>query len=132
MDRGKAGAELPMANDQRAHLCRTLDHSDPAAYGSTAGTELFVSSLDALVEITHRSRNRRGWMHPSINRRIDFLREMAVSAEARKRFAREDVDHAALDRAFVFGGGGALTAYPAVRDWSAAEHSPSTHADCQP
>jgi hypothetical protein len=47
-----------------------------------AGTEVFISALDALVEITHRSRDKRGWMHPSINNRAMLLRELATNPTA--------------------------------------------------
>jgi Zn-dependent protease with chaperone function len=55
---------------------------------AVAGTEVFISSLDALVELSHRSRDKRGWMHPSINHRVKLLRKLAtdpVEAAAFKR-----------------------------------------------
>ena len=51
-----------------------------------AGTEVFISALDALVEITHRSRDKRGWMHPSINNRAMLLRELARNPAAAAAF----------------------------------------------
>lgn len=53
-----------------------------------AGTEVFISSLDTLMEITHRSREKRGWMHPSVNHRVQLLRTLATDPVAVKEFRR--------------------------------------------
>jgi hypothetical protein len=53
-----------------------------------AGAEIFISSLDTIVELAHRSRDKGGWMHPSINHRISLLRRLATDPLTQKRFAR--------------------------------------------
>ncbi len=55
---------------------------------TAAGTEVFISSLDTIMELSHRSRNRRGWMHPSINNRVSLLRKLATNADAALAFNR--------------------------------------------
>jgi len=62
--------------------------NSPAA---VMGTEVFISSLDTLVELSHRSRNKRGWMHPSINNRVALLRKLAIDPGAAAAFRRRMV-----------------------------------------
>ncbi len=57
-----------------------------AAFIELAGAEIFVSSLDAIIETSHRDRNRRGWFHPSVANRAALVRELAVNPEAEARF----------------------------------------------
>jgi Zn-dependent protease with chaperone function len=51
-----------------------------------AGAELFISALDTILELSHRARNRGGWMHPSPNRRMALLRELAAHPLAANAF----------------------------------------------
>lgn len=51
-----------------------------------AGAEIFISSLDSIVETSHRDRERRGWFHPSVARRAQLLRELSVDPAAEARF----------------------------------------------
>ena len=53
-----------------------------------SGAEMFISALDTIVDLAHRSRQHRGWMHPSVNRRVELLRELESSPVARERFER--------------------------------------------
>jgi hypothetical protein len=53
-----------------------------------AGTEIFISSLDSIMEVAHRDRNRRGLFHPSIARRAELLRQLALDPQAEARFNR--------------------------------------------
>ena len=65
--------------------------AQPAALIETpdaAGAEIFISALDSIIETSNRSRNRRGWMHPSPNQRAQLLRELATNPAAVKRFDR--------------------------------------------
>jgi hypothetical protein len=55
------------------------------------GAEVFVSALDTIIEIAHKSRNKAGWMHPSVNGRIALVRDLATSPPAAARFDREMV-----------------------------------------
>jgi hypothetical protein len=41
------------------------------------------------VEIGHRSRDKKDWMHPSVNDRIALLRALAAKPEAVTRFDRQ-------------------------------------------
>jgi hypothetical protein len=52
------------------------------------GAETFISALDAIADLAHRSRDRRGWMHPSVNQRMSLLRALAADSAARKNFDR--------------------------------------------
>ncbi|MCL2640502.1 MAG: M48 family metallopeptidase [Phycisphaerales bacterium] len=54
-----------------------------------SGAEIFISALDTITDLSHRSRNQRGWMHPSINQRVALLRELESSPVAQQRFARQ-------------------------------------------
>ncbi len=56
-----------------------------------AGAEVFISSLDTLMEITHRSREKGGWMHPSVNHRVKLLRTLATDPAAVEEFRRRMV-----------------------------------------
>ena len=55
---------------------------------ATAGAEVFISSLDTIMELAHRSRNKRGWMHPSIDNRVSLLRTLAANTQAAAAFNR--------------------------------------------
>jgi Zn-dependent protease with chaperone function len=79
--------------------------SDPAAASTAApppppppairpepavlGAEVFVSALDTIIEVAHKSRNKAGWMHPSVNGRIALIRDLAVNRPAAEHFDRE-------------------------------------------
>jgi hypothetical protein len=52
------------------------------------GTEVFISALDSLVEVSHRDRNRRGIFHPSVANRVNLLRRLAVDPVAEQVFNR--------------------------------------------
>ncbi len=53
-----------------------------------AGARIFSESLTALVGMTNRPRDRAGWMHPSMQNRVDLLAAMAVSPKMQKQFTR--------------------------------------------
>ena len=53
-----------------------------------AGAEVFISALDAIMEVSHRDRNRRGWFHPSFASRAALLRKLALESRAEARFNR--------------------------------------------
>jgi len=52
------------------------------------GVEIFSSSLRQLVEMTHRSLNKRGWLHPSVQQRVALLEKLAAAPEAAAAFER--------------------------------------------
>ncbi len=52
------------------------------------GAEIFGSSLRQLVELTHRSLNKKDWMHPSVNKRVALVNRLAASPEAEAAFDR--------------------------------------------
>jgi STE24 endopeptidase len=54
-----------------------------------AGAEIFISSLDAIVEVSHRDRGRRGLFHPSAAKRMALLRRLALDPAAEARFNRK-------------------------------------------
>jgi Zn-dependent protease with chaperone function len=76
-------ADLPAAPTP-ASPARPIARVTPAQ----AGAEVFISALDTIIEIAHRSRDKKGWMHPSINNRIGLLRTLAVDPAAVDRFDR--------------------------------------------
>jgi Zn-dependent protease with chaperone function len=53
------------------------------------GAEIFVSALDTIIEIAHKTRTKAGWMHPSVNDRIRLIRNLAVNRPAADRFNRD-------------------------------------------
>jgi Zn-dependent protease with chaperone function len=63
----------------------------PVVSPEVAGTEVFISSLDTLMEITHRSREKGGWMHPSVNHRVRLQRTLATDPAAVEEFRRRMV-----------------------------------------
>lgn len=52
------------------------------------GAEIFGSSLRQLVELSHRSLNKRGWLHPSVNQRLALVQCLAESPAAAEAFDR--------------------------------------------
>jgi len=88
----KEAATEPLANlapqvitiDQYTTGAHLVASTNPLA----AGAEVFISALDRIVELSHRSRSRKGLMHPSINQRMDLLRRLADDEAARKKFDR--------------------------------------------
>lgn len=62
-----------------------LTRPEPAVLGA----EVFVSALDTIIEGAHKSRNKAGWMHPSVNGRIALIRDLAVNRPAAMSFDRE-------------------------------------------
>ncbi len=56
-----------------------------------AGAEVFISALDAVVETSHRDRDRRGWMHPSVSSRLKLVRDMAAYPMLAEQFNRRMV-----------------------------------------
>jgi Zn-dependent protease with chaperone function len=60
----------------------------PASLAELAGAEIFISSLDLLVEASHRDRNRRGLFHPSAANRMALLRRLALDPAAEIGFNR--------------------------------------------
>ena len=53
-----------------------------------AGARIFSESLTMLVGIANRPRDRAGWMHPSMQNRVDLLTALAESPDKQKQFAR--------------------------------------------
>ncbi len=53
-----------------------------------AGAERFAQALLAVVGLTHRPRDRKGWMHPSISDRVALVRRLARDPQAVKAFDR--------------------------------------------
>ena len=95
-----------------------------------AGTEVFISSLDTLMEITHRSREKRGWMHPSVNHRVRLLRRLATDPVAVEEFQRRMVMTRILIGVVVVLGiiGGLITwrlPAPAMPDGAGSPPSPT-------
>lgn len=50
------------------------------------GAEAFSSALRRVVEMSGRSPEKGGWMHPSVNQRTQLLAQLAESPEAVQRF----------------------------------------------
>jgi hypothetical protein len=65
-----------------------LAAGSPNRVARAGGAEVFISALDMIADLACRSREKKGWMHPSINNRIGLLRELSGSALARKAFER--------------------------------------------
>lgn len=51
-------------------------------------SEIFISALDTIADLAHRSRNKKGWMHPSIGDRIHLLRRLTNDPLLQKSFER--------------------------------------------
>jgi hypothetical protein len=65
---------------------------------------MFISALDTILELSHRSRNRGGWMHPSPNRRMALLRELASQPLAAAQFRRRMIQTRLAIAALIVGG----------------------------
>jgi Zn-dependent protease with chaperone function len=61
--------------------------SDPAALRLGAG--MFINALSTIVELSHRSPDRGGWLHPSVRQRAALLEDLACYPLARARFERK-------------------------------------------
>jgi Zn-dependent protease with chaperone function len=75
---------------------------------ATAGAEVFISSLDTIMELAHRSRNKRGWMHPSIDNRVALLRALAANTQAAAAFNRRMITTRLMIALLAVVGGAAL------------------------
>ena len=60
----------------------------PQETPAQAGARIFSESLTMLVGISNRPRDRAGWMHPSMQNRVDLLTALAESPDKQKQFAR--------------------------------------------
>ena len=58
----------------------------PARPPEIIGAEIFISSLDAIIENSHRDRDRRGLFHPSVAQRASLLRRLALDPTAETTF----------------------------------------------
>lgn len=68
------------------------DPPDAAARGGAAclrGVSLFMSALETLVQASHRSLKRGGWMHPSPRQRAALLWRLARSPQEAAKFERQ-------------------------------------------
>ncbi len=75
---------------------------------AVAGAEVFISSLDTIIELAHRSRDKKGWMHPSVNNRMALLRNLAMNPGAVAAFQRRMVTTRILILLIVVVGAAAL------------------------
>jgi Zn-dependent protease with chaperone function len=83
-----AGAAVPSSvppPPATAEAAAPAIRTEPAVLGA----EVFVSALDTIIEVAHKSRNKAGWMHPSVNGRIALIRDLAVNRPAAARFDSE-------------------------------------------
>ena len=83
-----------------AEVCASAGADDPHGHIDTnmqsaaeetpaqAGARIFSESLTTLVGMANRPRDRAGWMHPSMQNRVDLLAEMALSPAKQKQFTR--------------------------------------------
>ncbi len=89
---GALGSVRPQASLGAASVSASPLPAGAPPIGSTSmtplqgGAEIFISALDAIVEVAHKSRERKGWMHPSVNQRIRLLRTLAIDPEAEAQF----------------------------------------------
>jgi STE24 endopeptidase len=80
------------------------------------GAEVFCNALEGLVELTHRSRTKGGWMHPSLVRRVALLRRLASDAEAARGFEKRMI-LVRVAIVVVIAGGVAAVVLPEVLQW---------------
>jgi STE24 endopeptidase len=58
------------------YLSRRCERQADLFGAQTVSTDVFVSALEKVADINGMPRNRFSWLHPSIDKRIDFLLEM--------------------------------------------------------
>ncbi|MGC8625339.1 MAG: M48 family metalloprotease [Phycisphaerae bacterium] len=54
-----------------------------------AGARIFSESLSTLVGLANHPRDRAGWMHPSMQNRMNLLTALAISPKLQQRFNRQ-------------------------------------------
>jgi Zn-dependent protease with chaperone function len=96
-----------------------------------AGAEMFISALDTILELSHRSRNKRGWMHPSPNRRMALLRELTAQPLAAAQFGRRMVQTRLVIVALILAGMVAGSAGVVVESRAAATRAAAATAPAE-
>jgi Zn-dependent protease with chaperone function len=90
---GPAGATPPPPADAPPLQTPSAEQQIPSAQGATSdrqlGAEMFASALKQLVEMSHRSLNKRGWAHPSVVQREHLVHQLAASPHAAAKFERK-------------------------------------------
>lgn len=81
------------------------------------GAEVFCNALDGLVELTHRSRTKGGWMHPSPVKRVALLRRLASDAEAARGFEKRMILVRVMIVAVIAGGVVAVVLPEVLQRW---------------
>ena len=96
-DRVGATVQVPVACAaeylQPADTVSSTPHADEVTMitqetPAQAGARIFSESLTMLVGIANRPRDRAGWMHPSMQNRVNLLAALAESPHKQKQFAR--------------------------------------------
>ncbi|MBI3823499.1 MAG: M48 family metalloprotease [Planctomycetes bacterium] len=59
------------------YLSRRCERQADLFGAATVSTDVFISALEKVAYINGISRRRFSWLHPSINQRIEFLRDMS-------------------------------------------------------
>jgi hypothetical protein len=95
-------------------VAEAVAHHPPISEEPQKPTEIFISALDTIADLAHRSRNKKGWMHPSIGDRIVLLRRLGNDALLQKSFERRML-RARLYVVAAFVVGLTLSAYAAMR-----------------
>jgi Zn-dependent protease with chaperone function len=85
---GTPGSEPSAARCASAGSILPWPHvpADPAALRQGAG--MFIGTLATIVELSNRSPDRGGWLHPSVRQREALLDELAAYPRARALFDR--------------------------------------------
>ena len=60
----------------------------PQETPAQAGARIFSESLTLIMGVANRPRDRAGWMHPSMQNRVDLLTALAESPNKQKQFVR--------------------------------------------
>ena len=82
-------AENPLDNLPASPADPAPSTSPPPPNFLELGAEAFSQSLLQLVGLSHRPRNKRGWMHPSPIQRAQLLRALATDPARVAKFGRQ-------------------------------------------
>lgn len=84
-----SGATVVMIAD--SHYDHSDINEDNLETPAQAGARIFSESLSTLVDLANHPPDRAGWLHPSLQNRMNLLAALAISPEMQRRFNRQIV-----------------------------------------
>jgi Zn-dependent protease with chaperone function len=84
---GLLGTYLGLVFGRLSRACELqADLFGSRSLGNREGVRVFINALEKVARINGMNRERQGFLHPSIARRVDFLHEILADASAESQF----------------------------------------------